>query len=181
MTISNEVTHQPTGDLCYEQCKVCEDGIAHLSFETRVVEYGPARSACRIEVRVPTFSCDACGMSYLRHDAEELQHTEVCKAMGRLTPREIQTIREIAGLSQASFAAELDVGIASLKRWELGTAIQDKRNDLLLRGFASSTPRVQRKPVFRTEINEMALARARRFRLRLPRTEMAASPVMMVA
>jgi hypothetical protein len=49
-----------------------------------------------------------------------------------LTSDQIRSIR--GSLSQISFAQQLGVGPASVKRWELGL-VQDKSNDNLIRDF----------------------------------------------
>lgn len=84
--------------------------------------------------------CDHCGhvamegadvQDFMRKlaDAYRLQHK-------LLTSSEIKAIR--GGLSQLRFAEKLGVGIASVKRWELGL-VQDLSNDKLLRDFARHT------------------------------------------
>lgn len=51
---------------------------------------------------------------------------------GLLTSKEIRAIRNRLGMSQEDFAKYLNVGPASVKRWELGKA-QDKSSDELIR------------------------------------------------
>jgi transcriptional regulator with XRE-family HTH domain len=53
----------------------------------------------------------------------------------RLTPQEIKAIRKAGGLTQAEFAKRLKVGIASIKRWELGLVIQNESADESIRQF----------------------------------------------
>lgn len=51
---------------------------------------------------------------------------------GLLTSEEIRERRRRAGMSQAGFADYLRVGVASLKRWEMGK-VQDASSDELIR------------------------------------------------
>ncbi len=59
-----------------------------------------------------------------------------------LTSTEIREIRRILGMSQAQFSASLNVGIASIKRWEMGQ-VQDKAMDRLLRLHVEEEARLQ--------------------------------------
>jgi DNA-binding transcriptional regulator YiaG len=56
------------------------------------------------------------------------------QAVGLLGSEEIRGLRQDKGLSQQALADALDVGIASIKRWESGV-IQSKSMDTLLRTF----------------------------------------------
>ncbi len=51
---------------------------------------------------------------------------------GLLTSREIRSRRQQLGMSQAEFADYLGVGVASLKRWEMGR-VQDVSSDELIK------------------------------------------------
>jgi DNA-binding transcriptional regulator YiaG len=155
-------------DVRVEPCKICEEGTAMLEWELRPVEYGRAdQSQVRADILLPVWSCEKCGMSYLGEEAELLQHDAICEALGRLRPRDIVAIRKAAGLNQPDFAAELEVGVASLKRWESAATIQDKRNDRLIRGFALAASRPLTEPIFRFPVTDSSRTRAARFKLRL--------------
>lgn len=54
------------------------------------------------------------------------------KAHGLLTNAELKAARRRLGMTQQQFADRLRVGVASVKRWELG-AIQDESSDRLIR------------------------------------------------
>jgi putative zinc finger/helix-turn-helix YgiT family protein len=56
------------------------------------------------------------------------------QATGLLTSEEIRRLRQGKGMSQQALADALDVGIASIKRWETGV-VQSKSMDVLLRNF----------------------------------------------
>ena len=51
---------------------------------------------------------------------------------GLLTSDAIRARRERLGMSQLEFASHVGVGVASIKRWEMGK-IQDQRNDYAIR------------------------------------------------
>ena len=80
--------------------------------------------------------CDRCG--YQAMEGEDGQ--EFMRALGDayrrahrlLTSTEIRSRREALGMSQSEFSVYLGVGVASIKRWELG-AIQDVAIDRYIR------------------------------------------------
>lgn len=61
------------------------------------------------------------------------------KAVGLLGSEDIRRLRQEKGLSQQGLADALDVGVASIKRWETGV-IQSKSMDALLRSFLQPNP-----------------------------------------
>jgi len=87
-------------------------------------------------VSTPALDCDKCGHSVLEGDAvqEHLRRLSDAyrSAHGLLTSQEIRNRRLALNMSQAEFARYLRVGIASIKRWELG-AIQEELADEYLR------------------------------------------------
>ena len=159
-----------------EVCRICGDGMATLGTTTRRLTHGREHARVEVDVVVPTWSCEACDMSYLGEDAEAIQHDAICARLGRLSPREILAIRKEAGLTQKELAQQIEVGIATLKRWESGLAVQDRRNDLALRGLGRrAAVEPDRSPQFRTVLSESVWQRARRFQLRLPQIGLAQS------
>jgi putative zinc finger/helix-turn-helix YgiT family protein len=87
-------------------------------------------------VSTPALVCPGCGYAtvdgtdmpeYMRRvgDAYRAKH-------GLLTSDEIRQRRKRLGMSQAEFADYLRVGVASLKRWEMGK-VQDESSDELIR------------------------------------------------
>ncbi len=56
---------------------------------------------------------------------------------GLLTSEEIKDRRRRLGMSQQQFAQHLDVGVASIKRWEMGKIQEPHSNDLILRQSSS--------------------------------------------
>ena len=87
-------------------------------------------------VEVPGLVCPACGFATLDSAQSEIFTRAISdayrKAHGLLTGNEMRTIRAKANMSQQEFADYLGVGVASIKRWELGQ-IQDKAMDELMR------------------------------------------------
>ncbi len=87
-------------------------------------------------VEVEAEVCNRCG-EVLFDDAQADAYTiagsgAYRRAHGLLTTTEIKAARSRLGLTQEQFAERLKVGIASVKRWELG-AIQDESSDRLIR------------------------------------------------
>lgn len=82
--------------------------------------------------------CAACGLELADiEEAAEMQERladSYRQAVGLLGSEEIRGLRQDKGLSQQTLADALDVGIASIKRWESGV-IQSKSMDTLLRSF----------------------------------------------
>ena len=87
-------------------------------------------------VTVPGLHCDECGFSTIDNDHSEPFTRAVSDAYrtshGLLTGCEIKNLRALLNMTQGQFAEHLGVGIASIKRWELGL-IQDKAMDELIR------------------------------------------------
>lgn len=89
-----------------------------------------------VEVECEAMVCGRCGFSVL--SAEQSDGFSMASAdayrrrHGLLTGDEIRAMRARMGMSQARFAAYLRVGVASVKRWELGL-VQDEAMDELMR------------------------------------------------
>ena len=87
---------------------------------------------------VPTEAmvCPSCGYTTLHANQMDVFRTELADAYRNsqelLTSGEIRRLRTELGMSQDDFAKYLGVGIASVKRWELGQA-QDRSSDELIR------------------------------------------------
>ena len=89
-----------------------------------------------ITVRCECTVCNRCGFQVLS-DEQSNFYTIVSadafrKRHGLLTSRQLKDTRQRLGMSQKGFAAYLRVGVASVKRWELGL-IQDEALDQLIR------------------------------------------------
>lgn len=80
--------------------------------------------------------CPKCGYTTLHASQIDAFATKLADKYrtkhGLLTSVQIRTIRTKLGKSQEAFAKYLNVGVASVKRWELGK-VQDKSSDELIR------------------------------------------------
>ncbi|WP_084288388.1 type II TA system antitoxin MqsA family protein [Desulfovermiculus halophilus] len=101
-----------------------------------------------VDVAYPcrAYVCPGCGLEAgtvrTAGDAQRAAADAYRAKAGLLTGREIKSLREAQGVSQRELAEDLQVGIASIKRWETG-AVQSESKDKLLRlrllGDESST------------------------------------------
>jgi putative zinc finger/helix-turn-helix YgiT family protein len=89
-----------------------------------------------VTVEIEALVCPKCGARSIAGDKIGLYGKLLVEAYqqkkGLLTGTEIRQRRERLGMSQEAFAKWVKVGIASVKRWELG-AVQDEAMDELLR------------------------------------------------
>ncbi|MEN3944221.1 type II TA system antitoxin MqsA family protein [Prosthecobacter sp. SYSU 5D2] len=81
--------------------------------------------------------CSQCGFAILTDAQIEGLRKSTLKAYqehaGLMTGGEIIAARKQKGWSQADLAAQTGLGIASIKRWELGLLVQTEANDQALR------------------------------------------------
>jgi len=119
-------------------CPQCGGG-AHWTQVTRNAEIKGVEVSYTADLR----HCDACGLE-LADVAEtaalqERMADAYRRAIGLLTGEEIRQLRQQKGLSQQALADALEIGIASIKRWETGV-IQSKAMDHLLRTLLDEQP-----------------------------------------
>ena len=126
-----ETTRMPGGPACFE----C-DGPTVTEWREHALIYGAGASAVELNVTLPVRICKSCGFEFLDHEAETLQHEAICAHLGVLTPREIEGIRKMHGMSRARFSAVTGLGEATLNRWEKSILIQNTANDRYLRLLA---------------------------------------------
>lgn len=163
-------------------CEACGEGTARKRTERQEFAYGTGADSVTLTANVPVWTCDTCAMAYTDQDGEDAQHEAVCHHLGRLAPSEIREVRATAGLSQAQFAKELRVGVASVKRWETGAVIQNAAANADMQDFLRRTRRVHLPtPRFRTQLAPEKLAAAPLFRLRAFTTGRALQPVSLAA
>lgn len=107
-----------------------------VRFESRVADVPAEVKGKAVVVRMKALVCPDCGYKtiagsdmpeYMRLAADAYRSQN-----GLLTSDEIRRRRESMGMSQERFAAYLGVGVASVKRWELGQ-VQDRAMDRLIR------------------------------------------------
>lgn len=94
--------------------------------------YGQGKDAVELTADIPVLICQACGEEIIPSEAEELQNEAVCRHLGVMTPREIKALRQRRGWSQQDLADQTGCGVASVKRWEAGTLVQQRSIDSLM-------------------------------------------------
>jgi putative zinc finger/helix-turn-helix YgiT family protein len=113
-------------------CFVCDAG----TLSKRLTDVEGQIKRRKYTVKTWALVCDQCGhVAVDGHDMQEFMRKVADayrKAHKLLTSEEIRRIR--GGLSQQKFALELGVGVASVKRWELGL-IQDRSSNQLILEF----------------------------------------------
>lgn len=150
-------------------CAMCEEGTATLINVHQKFQHGSGDQQRIIRAIVPVWSCDYCELEYLDAEGEQAKQEAVYRSISRLTPAEIKLIRKDAGLNQTEFAKKLKVGIASVKRWEIGSVIQNEAADESIRQFASEQKAPSKpEPQFRSlrNVSPHQLLAAKRFTLR---------------
>lgn len=150
-------------------CVFCGAEAAVHSREAQTFGYVDKGREVELTALIPVLTCSSCNESYAAEGAEEAHNNAVCEHLGRLTPAQIKTLRKERGLTQAELANLLDAGIASIKRWESGTVIQNASMDRQLRSVLEKPVAEKRKwqPKFRTQMHPEAYEAAERFILRL--------------
>jgi putative zinc finger/helix-turn-helix YgiT family protein len=120
-------------------CDECGEHTVRVSFRDQRFGYGAGADAVELSARVPVWECAHCAHAYTDGDAEHFRHEAVCRHLGVLSPQQIRATREKYSMSQAEFAKVTGFGVASVKRWETGTLIQNQSADRLLRLIESDT------------------------------------------
>lgn len=114
------------------KCFVCNKG----TFVRKLADVAGKVKRKTYTVKTPALVCGRCGhvamegvdmQEYIRGIADEYRREN-----GLYTSGQIRAIR--GALSQQRFAEALGVGVASVKRWELGM-VQDKSNNRLIEEF----------------------------------------------
>ena len=135
-------------------CFVCDTG----TLSGRLADVEGEVKGEKFMVLTPALVCDSCGhvamegadtSEFMRRLADAYR-----RAHDLLTSEEIRQIR--GGMSQQRFARALGVGIASVKRWELGLVQEDRNNSLML-NFAR---RANRGWIFESGVARSAEAEA---------------------
>nr|WP_315382414.1 type II TA system antitoxin MqsA family protein [uncultured Sphingomonas sp.] len=152
-----------------EPCAICGELGATHSMQTQQFAFREGDKEVLLTATVPVLTCAACGESFTGAEAEEIQHAAVCRYLGRLTPAEIRALRLAHGLTQARLAEKTGIGIASIKRWENGTVIQNASLDARLRSLGTpsvGSEEMRPTPRFQTELGPELFVAARQFKLR---------------
>jgi putative zinc finger/helix-turn-helix YgiT family protein len=122
------------------RCPDCDNG----RLESRLADLTGTRKGESFSIRMRALCCDKCDFKTIakEHAAQFALRTANAyrKAHGLLTSMEIRDIRSRLKMSQAQFAKFLEVGVASVKRWELGE-IQDAAMNRLIHLAVSEAER----------------------------------------
>jgi len=113
-------------------CPTCGDESVNTTITQEQFSYGEGSNAVKLVAKVPLRTCSKCGFKFLDSDAEDAKHEAICRHLGVMTPREVQSLREACGLSRTEFARLTRLGEATIGRWERGALIQNAAYDQLL-------------------------------------------------
>lgn len=154
------------------ECILCGDQAARPSIADQQFVYRDGGREVVLHAKIAIIHCETCDEAYTAAGAEEAQHEAVCAYLGRLSPTQIRALRERLNLSQARLAELTQIGIASIKRWESGSCIQNASLDARLRALdveETSVPAPRSRFKFRFEPTPDAVDASRIFSLRSPR------------
>ena len=139
-------------------------------YTTEIVHDGRPYQVTVPALRTPRCQNPDCRAILLDTDANRRITQAFRRAANLLEPEEIRRRREELGLTQAALAERLEVGTATVSRWETGAQIQQRSLDKLLRLYFD-LPEVRRalEPFSRGKVGKSLTAeqrrRARQFRL----------------
>ena len=149
-----------------QPCEMC-GATAVREMVNHSFDYGRGDAKVTLRTLMPVWHCATCELEYTDAEGEAARHEAICRHLGRASPAEVCSTRILSGLSQKDFAKELDVGIASVKRWELGTVIPNRSLSQSLRQYRERLMEQRTfEPVFRTDFTPAVRAASERFVLR---------------
>ena len=118
------------------KCFVCGEGV----LKKRMTQTEGEIKGETFIVNAMALACGECGHVALEgRDAAEymrLLADAYRRAHGLLTSDEIRSLRRDLGMTQRQFACALGVGVASIKRWEVGM-VQDPGSNAMILVFAA--------------------------------------------
>jgi putative zinc finger/helix-turn-helix YgiT family protein len=121
-----------------ETCPGCQGRVAQVDVEKQAQFKG-----VDVTYTARLHQCGECGLELASIDEAATMQEQLSdayrQAVGLLGSEEICRLRQENGLSQQALADALDIGIASIKRWESGV-IQSKSMDALLRTLLQKNP-----------------------------------------
>ena len=101
------------------KCGCCDQGRLDTRYREETVEYGEEGDLQTVQAdRVPVSVCDSCGNVFVTPATLKARHNYVCRALGLITPDEIQELRKRHGMTIAEFARITKIGEATISRWE---------------------------------------------------------------
>lgn len=106
-----------------------------MDYTTDIVHDGRPYQVTVPALRTPRCQNPDCRAILLDTDANRRITQAFRRAANLLEPEEIRRRREELGLTQAALAERLEVGPATVSRWETGAQIQQRSLDKLLRLF----------------------------------------------
>ncbi len=162
-------TNEQLADTGAAECILCGEHAARPSIADQEFVYRDGGREVVLHAKIPVIHCEACDETYTAAGAEEAQHEAVCAYLGRLAPAQIRALRERLNLSQARLAELTQIGIASIKRWESGSCIQNASLDARLRALdleEAGAPAPRSGFKFRFEPTADAVDASRLFSLR---------------
>jgi putative zinc finger/helix-turn-helix YgiT family protein len=106
-----------------------------FDYTTEIVHDGRTYQVNVPGLRTPRCQTSECRKILLDTDANRRITQAFRRAANLLEPEEIRRRREALGLTQAALAKRLEVGPATVSRWETGAQIQQRSLDKLLRLF----------------------------------------------
>jgi putative zinc finger/helix-turn-helix YgiT family protein len=119
-------------------CPGCDGCVKRVEVEKHVLFRG-----VEVTYAASLHQCAECGLELAGIEEAAVMQERLAdayrKAAGLLGSEDIRRLRQGKGLSQQALANALDVGVASIKRWETGV-IQSKSMDTLLRSFLQASP-----------------------------------------
>jgi len=119
-------------------CPSCQGQVKQIEVEKRTQFKG-----VDVIYTARLHQCAECGLELADIEEAAAMQEQLAvayrQAVGLLGSEDIRHLRQKKGLSQQALADALDVGIASIKRWETGV-IQSKSMDTLLRAFLQEHP-----------------------------------------
>jgi putative zinc finger/helix-turn-helix YgiT family protein len=106
-----------------------------MDYATEIIHDGRPYQVNVPALRTPRCQNPTCRAILLDTDANRRITQAFRRAANLLEPEEIRRRREELGLTQAALAERLEVGPATVSRWETGAQIQQRSLDKLLRLF----------------------------------------------
>ena len=114
------------------QCFACGKG----KLERKTVDLSGTRKGEEFTVRIDGLLCTRCGIKTLDNEQSgeftRLISDAYRRKHGLLTSDQIRDVRKRLRVTQKEFADYLGVGVASVKRWEIGKIQDQAMNRLIL-------------------------------------------------